>query len=93
MKRESEIQVLQDEINEYLTKIDDIDTGMKKLVTSIQQMNEETEVKKRENLEKEEKYIVKKRTLDLLPDADNNIVKLQVSLQTYLLYIIHFHLE
>lgn len=79
MKREGEIQVLQDEINDYLTKIDEIDTEMKKLVGSIQQMQEETEVNKRENLEKEEKYIVKKRTLDLLPDADNNIVKLQVS--------------
>lgn len=79
VKREGEIQVLQDEINDYLTKIDEIDTEMKKLVGSIQQMQEETEVNKRENLEKEEKYIVKKRTLDLLPDADNNIVKLQVS--------------
>lgn len=77
VKREGEIQVLQDEINDYLTKIDEIDTEMKKLVGSIQQMQEETEVNKRENLEKEEKYIVKKRTLDLLPDADNNIVKLQ----------------
>lgn len=76
-KRESEIQMLQDEINENLTQIDIIDTDMKKFAASIQKMNEETEVKKRENVEKEEKYLVKKRTLDLLPDADNNIVKLQ----------------
>ena len=32
------------------------------------------------NKEKEDGFKVKKRTLDLLPDAENNIAKLQVSL-------------
>lgn len=30
------------------------------------------------NSEKEEKMQVKKKTIDLLPDADNNLLKLQV---------------
>ena len=30
------------------------------------------------NREREEAYMVKKRTIDLLPEADNNIAKLQV---------------
>lgn len=32
----------------------------------------------RQNIEKEENYKVKKRTLDFLFDVENNIVKLQV---------------
>lgn len=38
------------------------------------------ELKQRElrNSEKEEKIQVKKKTIDLLPDADNNLLKLQV---------------
>ena len=34
--------------------------------------------KNQANKEKEEGFKVKKRTLDLLPDAENNIAKLQV---------------
>jgi hypothetical protein len=40
-------------------------------------MQEQLNVVKRTNEEKEESYRVKKRTLDLLPDAENNIAKLQ----------------
>lgn len=38
------------------------------------------ELKQRElgNTEKEEKLQVKKKTIDLLPEADNNVVQLQV---------------
>lgn len=38
------------------------------------------ELKQRElgNHDKEEKMQVKKKTIDLLPDADNNLLKLQV---------------
>lgn len=40
------------------------------------------ELKQREmgNSEKEEKMQVKKKTIDLLPDADNNLLQLQVGL-------------
>ena len=40
------------------------------------------------NKEKEEGFKVKKRTLDLLPDAENNIAKLQVC-GCYIQYIPH----
>lgn len=38
------------------------------------------ELKQRElgNTEKEEKLQVKKKTIDLLPEADNNVIQLQV---------------
>ena len=44
---------------------------------------------KSRNTEKEETYKVKKKTLDLLPDADNNIAKLQAGLYLYSLRILH----
>ena len=41
-------------------------------------MEEEKTLLQSQNKEKEDAYRVKKRTVDLLPDADNNISKLQV---------------
>ena len=42
------------------------------------QANEQISSQKSKNSEQEEIYKVKKRTIDLLPDAENNIAKLQV---------------
>lgn len=42
------------------------------------QANEQIAIQKTKNSEQEEFYKVKKRTMDLLPDAENNIAKLQV---------------
>lgn len=42
------------------------------------QANEQIASQKTKNSEEEEFYKVKKRTMDLLPDAENNITKLQV---------------
>lgn len=42
------------------------------------QTNEQISSQKTKNSEQEEVYKVKKKTMDLLPDAENNIAKLQV---------------
>ena len=47
------------------------------------QMEEKRTTEERKNTEKQESYSVKKRTMDLLPDAENNIAKLQVSSRCY----------
>ena len=41
-------------------------------------MDEELPEVEKGNKEKEESYRMRKRTLELLPDADSNIAKLQV---------------
>lgn len=46
--------------------------------TILSQTNEQIASQKTKNSEQEEFYKVKKRTMDLLPDAENNIAKLQV---------------
>ena len=49
-----------------------------KFLLLVSQIEEEMANIKGRNSEKEETYKVKKKTLDLLPDAENNIAKLQV---------------
>ncbi len=44
-------------------------------------MAEQLGVLDTQNKEKEDAYNIKKRTMDLLPDAENNIAKLQVGIQ------------
>ena len=51
---------------------------MKKYTASMAQMAELQRQREAENKEEEEAYRVKKKTFDLLPNADDNIAKLQV---------------
>lgn len=77
-EREEEVNKLRDELNHLTTSLEKLDLEVKKFTASIQQMDEEIANQNRANAEKEEGYKVKKRTMDLLPDAENNIAKLQV---------------
>lgn len=52
---------------------------MKKYVASMGQMTELQTQGAAKNKEEEEAYKVKKKTFDLLPNADENIAKLKVS--------------
>lgn len=69
---------LKEEIESLSSKLDQLDIEVKKYSAGVKQMEEEITTQTRQNSEKEENYKVKKRTLDLLPDAENNIAKLQV---------------
>jgi len=72
------VNKLRDELNDLTSSLEKLDVEVKKFTASIQQMEEEIGNQNRSNTEKEDGYKVKKRTLDLLPDAQNNIAKLQV---------------
>lgn len=76
-KREEEVLGLKEEIESLSSKLDQLDLEVKKYSAGVKQMEEEITTQTRQNTEKEENYKVKKRTLDLLPDAENNIAKLQ----------------
>lgn len=69
---------LKEELESLSSKLDQLDLEVKKYSAGVKQMEEEITTQTRHNIEKEENYKVKKRTLDLLPDAENNIAKLQV---------------
>lgn len=76
-KREEEVLGLKEELESLSSKLDQLDLEVKKYSAGVKQMEEEITTQTRQNIEKEENYKVKKRTLDLLPDAENNIAKLQ----------------
>jgi len=76
------VNKLRDELNDLTSSLEKLDVEVKKFTASIQQMEEEIGNQNRSNTEKEDGYKVKKRTLDLLPDAQNNIAKLQVLVLT-----------
>jgi hypothetical protein len=59
--------------------VEQLELDMRKMAASKQQMDEAISVAARQAAEKDDAYSVKKRTMDLLPDAANNIQKLQVS--------------
>ncbi|XP_077984420.1 coiled-coil domain-containing protein 22 homolog [Glandiceps talaboti] len=76
-KREEEAQGLRDKLNELVSQLESMEIDMKKFNASSQKMKEEITLQEKSIVEKEDSYKVKKRTLDLLPDAENNIAKLQ----------------
>ncbi|KAK3700428.1 hypothetical protein QZH41_015291, partial [Actinostola sp. cb2023] len=76
-KREEEIEALQTKLSELSSGVGNNEIEVKKINATIQQTNEQLTNKKTQNSEREEAYKVKKRTVDLIPDAENNIAKLQ----------------
>lgn len=69
---------LREELNNVSSQFSNLDLDVKKFTAGIQELEERLTLQKKENEENEKSYSIKKRTLDLLPDAENNISKLQV---------------
>ena len=76
-RRKEEIDAMQGRLTELTSRLEGLEIDMKKFTATIQQAQEETELLQRKNKEEEDAYKVKKRTADLLPDASNNIAKLE----------------
>ncbi|XP_048773874.2 coiled-coil domain-containing protein 22 homolog [Ostrea edulis] len=76
-QREEEVLEIKQELESVTSKLDQLDLEVKKFNAGVKQMEEEINTQSRQNSDKEENYKVKKRTLDLLPDAENNIAKVQ----------------
>ncbi|XP_072223259.1 coiled-coil domain-containing protein 22 [Leuresthes tenuis] len=77
LRQQEELASLQQQFQQLCSDVDQLAAGMKHTsVTNAQVMDE---LKQRElgNTEKEEKMQVKKKSIDLLPDADDNLLKLQ----------------
>ncbi|KAL5012891.1 hypothetical protein ScPMuIL_011442 [Solemya velum] len=76
-EREEELNSLREELNNVSSQFSNLDLDVKKFTAGIQELEERLTLQKKENEENEKSYSIKKRTLDLLPDAENNISKLQ----------------
>lgn len=81
---------LQEQLADLTSKLEQFELNMKKYTASMAQMGELQRQREAENKEEEDAYRVKKRTYDLLPNADENITKLQVG--TRLCVFVNLHL-
>lgn len=81
LRQQEEMASLQQQFQQLCNEVDQLTAEMKHTgVTNAQVLNE---LKQRElgNSEEEESMQVKKKTIDLLPDADNNLVKFQAQVE------------
>lgn len=79
-RREEELASLQEQLSELTSQLEMLELNMKKYNASLQQMVELQAKGERTNQEEKEAYKIKKETFNLLPNADENIAKLQVSI-------------
>ncbi|RUS87267.1 hypothetical protein EGW08_004947 [Elysia chlorotica] len=76
-KRQEEVDVLRSELAQLTSDLERLDLEVRKFTASKQQMEETISSEQSEREQKQAAHSVKKRTLDLLPDAEANIGKLQ----------------
>ncbi|XP_025085148.1 coiled-coil domain-containing protein 22 homolog [Pomacea canaliculata] len=81
-KWEEEATGLREELSQLMSQLEHLDVSMRKMAASKQQMEEVIALEGQQTQEREEALQVKKRTLDLLPDAQNNIAKLQAVVES-----------
>uniref|UniRef100_A0A8D3BPM0 Coiled-coil domain-containing protein 22 n=1 Tax=Scophthalmus maximus TaxID=52904 RepID=A0A8D3BPM0_SCOMX len=74
-RQQEELASLQQQFQQLCSNVDQLTADMKHM--SVTNVLNELKHKELGNSEKEDKMQVKKKTIDLLPDADNNLLKLQ----------------
>lgn len=75
--QQEELAYLQQQFQQLCSEVDHLAADMKHMSVTNAQVLDELKQRELRNSEKEEKIQVKKKTIDLLPDADNNLLKLQ----------------
>lgn len=80
-KRDGEIHILRDELNELTLKLQNCQTEIKQLTRQKENIDETMQQVSDSTKELESAYKVKKKTVDLLPDAEYNIAKLEELIQ------------
>lgn len=81
-QQEEEVTSLQHQLDQLTLKIQQIGVDMKSLTVNLSQVEDEIKQKQLTASEKEDSIKVKKRTVDLLPDAENNLAKLQAVVES-----------
>ena len=76
-KREQEVVSLQERLAEATAQLESMELDIKKYLVNQQQLAEATASQEAKNKDLEEEFRIKKKTMELLPEADENIVKLE----------------
>ncbi|XP_023197653.1 coiled-coil domain-containing protein 22 isoform X1 [Xiphophorus maculatus] len=77
LRQQEELAALQQQFHQLCSDVDLMVADMKHMSVTNAQVFDELKQREMENTKNEEKTQVKKKTIDLLPDADNNLQKLQ----------------
>jgi hypothetical protein len=81
-QREQEVVSLQDRLAEVTAQLESMELDIKKYLANRQQLAEVTQAQEDKNKELEDEYRIKKKAMELLPEADENIVKLEALVGT-----------
>ncbi|KAL4646246.1 coiled-coil domain-containing protein 22 [Arapaima gigas] len=81
-RQQEEIASLQQQLQQLSMRVEEVGGDIKKLSQSISQVSDELKQREMSNVEKQSSVRVKKQTVDLLPDAENNLAKLQALVES-----------
>ncbi|XP_043936060.1 coiled-coil domain-containing protein 22 [Protopterus annectens] len=81
-QQQEEVTSLHQQLDQLTVKIQQLGVEMKSLTLNLSQIEDEMKQKELTASEKEDSIKVKKRTVDLLPDAENNLTKLQAVVES-----------
>uniref|UniRef100_A0A3Q1EZA2 Coiled-coil domain-containing protein 22 n=1 Tax=Acanthochromis polyacanthus TaxID=80966 RepID=A0A3Q1EZA2_9TELE len=77
LHQQQELAALQEQFQQLCSDVDHLSADMKLMSVTNAQVLDELKQREFGNSQNEEKVQVKKKTIDLLPDADSNLLKLQ----------------
>ncbi|XP_041712069.1 coiled-coil domain-containing protein 22-like isoform X2 [Coregonus clupeaformis] len=76
-RQQEELASLQQQLQQLSLSLEEVGGDMRQLTVSILQVSDELKQKELSNAEKEDSVRMKKQTIDLMPDVENNLAKLQ----------------
>ncbi|XP_077468805.1 coiled-coil domain-containing protein 22 [Stigmatopora argus] len=89
LSQQTELAALQQQFQQLCSDVDQLTSELKHLSVTHVQVLDEFKQRELQNNEWEEKIKLKKKTMDLLPDAENNIVKLQAMVEASAQRVVH----
>uniref|UniRef100_A0A8B9LPH7 Coiled-coil domain-containing protein 22 n=1 Tax=Astyanax mexicanus TaxID=7994 RepID=A0A8B9LPH7_ASTMX len=88
-QQEAELSGLQQQLQQLSVQMEEVGGDIRQLTVSIHQVSDELKQRELSNSEKEDTVRVKKQTIDLLPDAENNLVKLHSLVEASAKRVVH----
>lgn len=89
LRQQEELSLLQQQFQKLCTDLDQLTADMKHMNVTHSQMLDELSQTELANSNQKEKIQMKKKTIDLLPDADDNIAKLQAGVEASSKRLVH----
>ncbi|KAM7412356.1 hypothetical protein PAMA_022034 [Pampus argenteus] len=89
LRQQEELASLQQQFQQLCSEVDQLTAEMKHMGVTNTQVLDELKQRELANSEEEERMQVKKKTIDLLPDADNNLVKFQALVEASAKRVLH----